>query len=72
MNSNALANKTLYGYRSYGEAASAGLSFIIGNCEISESRSGYSAYWHYTRVTINDLRAMHAKFHPREQGQPAD
>ena len=22
----------------------------------------------YTRVTINDLRAMHAKFHPREQG----
>lgn len=21
----------------------------------------------YTRVTINDLRAMHAKFHPREQ-----
>jgi integrase/recombinase XerD len=21
----------------------------------------------YARVTINDLRAMHAKFHPREQ-----
>jgi len=21
----------------------------------------------YTRVTINDLRAMHRKFHPREQ-----
>jgi integrase/recombinase XerD len=21
----------------------------------------------YTRVTINDLRAMHSKFHPREQ-----
>ena len=26
----------------------------------------------YTRVTINDLRAMHSRFHPREQGQPAD
>ena len=23
----------------------------------------------YTRVTINDLQAMHARFHPREQGQ---
>jgi hypothetical protein len=22
----------------------------------------------YTRVTINDLRAMHARFHPRETG----
>ena len=26
----------------------------------------------YIRVTINDLRAMHSRFHPREQGQPAD
>jgi len=26
----------------------------------------------YTRVTINDLRAMHRQFHPREQGQTAD
>ena len=26
----------------------------------------------YTRVTINDLRTMHTRFHPREQGQPAD
>jgi len=25
----------------------------------------------YTRVTINDLRAMHAQFHPREQ-EPQD
>lgn len=25
----------------------------------------------YTRVTINDLRAMHSKFHPREQVPPA-
>jgi len=23
----------------------------------------------YTRVTINDLRAMHSRFHPREQGE---
>jgi hypothetical protein len=26
----------------------------------------------HARVTINDLRAMHAKFHPREQRQPAE
>jgi integrase/recombinase XerD len=26
----------------------------------------------YTRVTINDLRAMHAKFHPREQSDRSD
>ena len=25
----------------------------------------------YTRVTINDLRAMHSKFHPREQDEDA-
>jgi integrase/recombinase XerD len=25
----------------------------------------------YTRVTINDLRAMHRKFHPREQATEA-
>jgi hypothetical protein len=26
----------------------------------------------YTRVTINDLRATHHQFHPREQDQPKD
>jgi integrase/recombinase XerD len=26
----------------------------------------------YTRVTINDLRAMHRRFHPREQVEAED
>jgi integrase/recombinase XerD len=26
----------------------------------------------YTRVTVNDLRAAHHQFHPREQDQPKD
>jgi integrase/recombinase XerD len=25
----------------------------------------------YIRVTINDLRAMHSRFHPREQSSPS-
>jgi len=36
------------------------LQEMLGNASLETTRI-------YTRVTINDLRAMHGKFHPRER-----
>jgi len=47
----------------------AAFRFSQATCWAVAARQRAQATQLYTRLTINDLRAMHAKFHPREQSR---